>query len=109
MPPKRGQEVKQYEESMTLTQVNELLTQQKELFTALMQQQQDHYKGFVTMILDSTNSRLDSFSREIQELKASLNFTQKEIDDIKKHQINGIDHCKTMQTEIHKVCTVCWI
>lgn len=54
--------------------------------------------------LDSTNSRLDSFTREVQEIKASIQFTQKEVDDIKISNANQADHSKALQADIMKIC-----
>lgn len=56
MRPKQKPELKPEYESMTFTQVNVLLQQQKDLFTALVNQQQDNFQGFVQMIPDSDNA-----------------------------------------------------
>lgn len=56
MPPKTKPEAKPDEEYVLLAQVNELLQQQKEMFTALLQQKQNNFKGFVKIIMDSTNT-----------------------------------------------------
>ncbi|KAL7392264.1 hypothetical protein ABVT39_022175 [Epinephelus coioides] len=82
MPPKKA-ESKPDEEYMSLSQVTDLIQQQKDMFMALLQQQQENFKGFVQIIMESTNTRLDAISKEIQEVKVSLQFTQKEVDDLK--------------------------
>lgn len=56
MRPKQKPELKPEYKSMTFTQVNVLLQQQKDLFTALVNQQQDNFQGFVQMIPDSDNA-----------------------------------------------------
>ena len=56
------------------------------------------------MILDSTNQRLDALTREMQEIKTSIQFTQKEVDDIKISNANQADHSKALQVEIMKIC-----
>lgn len=89
---------------MSLTQVSDLLQQQKEMFTALLQQQQDNFKGFVKIIMDSTNTRLEALTREIQEIKTSLQYTQKEVDDIKSDNTKQADQCNSMQSDLFKVC-----
>ena len=104
MPPKQKPDLKSEEECITLTQVNELMQQQREMFLALLQQQQENFKGFVKIILDSTNTRMDDISKEVQEIKASIHYTQKEVDDIKMGIIKQTDHCKDMQSEIFKIC-----
>ena len=53
--------------------------------------------------MDSTNTRLDDISKEVQEIKASIHFTQKEVGDIKMGNIKQTDHCKDMQSEIFKI------
>lgn len=79
MPPKTRSD----EDYTTLTQVNELLQMQQEVFTALLQQQQDNFKSFVHVIMDSTNARFDSLTKEQQDIKTSLQFTQKDVDELK--------------------------
>ncbi len=74
MGPKKA-EAKQEDEQVSLEQVNELLSKQKEMFVALLQQQQDNFQCFAKMILDSTNQRLDTLTREVQEIKTSIQFT----------------------------------
>lgn len=85
MPPKASKaEMKSDKRYMSLSQVTDLMQQQKDTFMALLHQQRDNVKSFVQIIVDSSNSS-DSIaiSREIQEVKVSLQFTQKEVDDVK--------------------------
>jgi len=74
------------------------------MFVALLQQQQDNFQCFAKMILDSTNQRLDTLTREVQEIKTSIQFTQKEVDDIKISNTNQTDHSKALQGDIMKIC-----
>ena len=74
------------------------------MFTALLQQQQEHFKGFVKIIMDSTNTRMETLTRELQDIKTSLQFTQKEVDDIKTNNANQADRCNSMQTDLFRVC-----
>ncbi|KAL7375799.1 hypothetical protein ABVT39_024119 [Epinephelus coioides] len=94
-------EMKPDEEYVSLTQMNELLNQQNEMFTALLQQQQDDFKGFVKIIMDSTNTRLDEMSKQLQDIKTNLQFTQKDVDDIKA------DNVKQAESGLFKYVTVC--
>lgn len=92
------------EDWVSLTQVNDLLNHQKDMFTALLQQQQDIFKDFVKVIMDSTNSRMDMITKEIQELKLSIQFTQKDVDELKITQAKQSDHGNSIQTDIIKIC-----
>lgn len=92
------------EEYVSLTQVNDLLNHQKEIFTALLQQQQDIFKDLVKVIMDSTNSRMDTITKEVQDLKTSIQYTQKEVDELKITQAKQSEHCNTTQTDIVKLC-----
>ena len=51
----------------------------------LLKRQETAFRSFSQMIMDSTNKRVDSVLSELQELKVSLNYSQSDIDEIKKH------------------------
>ncbi|KAJ4923008.1 hypothetical protein JOQ06_021709 [Pogonophryne albipinna] len=106
MPPKKVQmdskEGKPEEDLVSLAQVTELLNQQKDMFTALLQQQQKNFRGFVKIIMDSTNTRLDAITRKVQEIRSSIQFTQKDADDMKTQNVKQSVHCKSMQADILK-------
>ncbi|KAL7383189.1 hypothetical protein ABVT39_006110 [Epinephelus coioides] len=101
MPPKQKNTDEEY---VSLTQVNDSLHQQKDMFTALLQQQQEIFKGFVKVIMDSTNSRLDAITKEVQDLKSSIQYTQKDVDELKTTQAKQSEHCNTTQIDIIKLC-----
>lgn len=103
MGPKKAK-TKQEDEQVSLELVNDLLSKQKEMFTALLQRQQDNFQCFVKIIIDSPNSILDSLMKEVQEIKTSIQFTQKEVDDIKISNANQADHSKALQADITKIC-----
>lgn len=88
---------KSYKDFALLPQVKEMLQQQKVMYSALVQQQQEHFKSFVKTVLDSTTSRLDTIIWEVQEIKTSIQFTQKEEDDMKTHNIKPAEHSTSMQ------------
>lgn len=104
MPPKSKSDTKHEDDYVSLSQVSDLLQQQKEMFTALMQQQKDSFEGFVKIILDSSNTRLDKLSNELHEIKTSLQFTQKEVDDIKMGMEKHSENQNSFQTDIMKIC-----
>lgn len=84
--------------------MNELLNQQKEVFLALLQQQQDNFKGFVKIIMDSTNTRLDEMSKQLQDIKTSLQFTQKDVGDMKADITKQAERGSSLQADLFKVC-----
>lgn len=88
---------KSYKDFASLPQVKEMLQQQKVMYSALVQQQQENFKGFVKTVLDPPTSRLDTIIREVQEIKTSIQFTQKKVDDMKTHNIEPTEHCTSMQ------------
>lgn len=54
------------------------------MYTALLNQQRDHFKSFDNVFMDATNLRLDSLAtKKINDIKANLWFMQKDIEDIK--------------------------
>ena len=59
---------------LNLESVQELLKVQENSFTSL-----------IKSLMNDFNSRLDAFAVEIGEIKRSLEFTQKEFDDLKCH------------------------
>lgn len=71
------------EDPISLSVVRELLDQQKSYYKDLITHQESSFKGFVQMIHDSSNKRFDDLSREMQEVKRSLEYSQKEVDELK--------------------------
>ena len=49
----------------------------------LLQQQESNFKTIVEMLVNNMNTRIDQLTRENQELKSRLQFSQKDIDDLK--------------------------
>ena len=79
MPPKKVEK-----DTVSITQVREMLQQQNKFFLDMLQQQERTFKSFVEMIMDIQNKRGDEMMKELQELKMSVQFTQKDVDDLKK-------------------------
>ena len=79
MPPKKVEK-----DTVSITQVREMLQQQNKFFLDMLQQQERTFKSFVEMIMDIQNQRGDEMMKELQELKMSVQFTQKDVDDLKK-------------------------
>ena len=83
MPPKKEQSINQSngEELVSLSQVQDLMSQQRDLFMQLLQQQESNFKTVVELFV---NTWIDKLTRETQELRSSLQFSQKDIDDLIK-------------------------
>ncbi|XP_073693984.1 polyunsaturated fatty acid 5-lipoxygenase-like [Garra rufa] len=90
-----------------------LLEQQKEFYKEMLQQQQENFKCFVQMIIESTNKRLDDVIRDLQGVKTSLEFTQANVDVMNKEhttmeiQIKGLENeLRKSKEELNKMPTV---
>lgn len=83
---------------------NQMLTQQKAHYLEKLDRQTDTFLKFVKVVLDSTNRRLDSMNRNVQEIKDSIYYTQREVDEIKAKvsKLSG-DH-NTLEKTMHTVC-----
>lgn len=75
------------------------LIKQERLYKALLEQQQENFKSFTQVLMDSTNKRIDSiisqFQHEVDELKHSLEYTQGELDTTK----NELTKLRNRQTQ----------
>lgn len=92
------------EECVSLSRVTELLEQQKDMFKEILQQQQENFKCFIKIIMETTDTRLDGITRDIQELKTSLEFTQGDVDKLKEEKAKLTERSSTLQTDVYKVC-----
>lgn len=110
MPPKSKNTEEEY---VSLTQINDLLQQQKDMFTALLKQQQGVFKGFVKVITDLTNSSLDVITKEKKCIvcliscilckKSSIQYTQKDVEELKITSAKQSEQCNAIQTDM-KLC-----
>ena len=99
MPPK----LRSDEDIITSAQVHDLLEQQKLFYKDLLQQQESSFKGFVQLLMDSFNKRLDNVSKEVCDLKSSLSYTQKDVDELKSLSTNLSKNCKELHNDIKTV------
>ena len=81
---------------VSMDALKELLDQQKSFYEDLLKRQETTFRSFTQMIMDSANKRVDSLLAEVHELKVSLNYSQNDIDDLKKEQ-------KAQQSEIKEI------
>lgn len=83
-----------------MTQVRELLDQQKDFYRTLLEQQ----KKSVQIIVDSSNMRTDDLSKQVYDLKVSLEMTQKEFDDFKISCKPWSKNCSETRTDLDTIC-----
>lgn len=82
MPPKAQNNG---EEAVLLSQVRDLLNQQKDWFMELLQQQESNFKTVVDILVNNVNKWIDQLTKETQELKCSLQFSQRDTEDLTKN------------------------
>ncbi|KAI8517432.1 hypothetical protein Bbelb_060130 [Branchiostoma belcheri] len=66
--------------------IKDMLDQQQAKYEDLLQRQQTIFQTFIETVMTSSNKRIDSLVREVQELKSSLQFSQQEVDSLKAKQ-----------------------
>ncbi|KAK7884087.1 hypothetical protein WMY93_027210 [Mugilogobius chulae] len=54
--------------------------------------------------MESTNTRLEALSKDLQEVKTSLQFTQKDVDDLKAESAKTTERTNALQADVYKVC-----
>ncbi|KAJ7991113.1 hypothetical protein DPEC_G00293890 [Dallia pectoralis] len=74
----------QDEDLVSLSMVYELLDQQQFFYKELIEQQERNYKSFLQMLVNSTNSRVDSVVKEVQDVKNGLQVTRTELGEVKR-------------------------
>ncbi len=88
---------------ITHEQVCELMPQQKAFYKELLQQQESNFKVCMYKFMETTSVRMDTIVKELQELKVSLQFTQKEVDELKASSVSLSSNCKSNEDDIHTV------
>ena len=99
MPPKaKG------ENSVSLSQVSNLLNPQICAYRQLLQQQEKSLKSFVQITVDLMNKIMNELISEVQDLKNSLQFYQGEVDVLKEDCSKMTTNCKSTRDDISTVC-----
>lgn len=88
--------------NMSIAQVHELLEQQKTFFKESLSQLESSYKNFVQTIMNNTSSRLDSILKDVEDLKSSLLYTQKDVDQLKESCNRLSSDCKSANKDLRK-------
>lgn len=94
---------KDNDQSVSMAQVHELLEQQKVFYKELLQQQESSFKACVNTIIDTANKRIDDLLKELMEVQVSLQFTQKEMDDLKTLNKGFQSNIKGQEADIDKL------
>ena len=89
--------------NVSLAQVHELLDQQNQFFKDSLQQLENSYKSFVVTIMNNTNSRLNGILKDVEDLKVSLQYTQKDVDQLKESCNKLSSEGKTFEGDIHRL------
>ncbi|KAI8499875.1 hypothetical protein Bbelb_221920 [Branchiostoma belcheri] len=87
MAPRKGNTSE--DDSISLSVVKELL-----------ELQERNFKSFLDTIMESTHKRMDNIIREVQEIKDSLQYSQKEIDENKINLLRHVQKVEDIDTEI---------
>ena len=92
---------------ITKSMVYELLDLQKSYFKDLLDQQEKSFKACLQVFVDSTVSRVDNLvkevaiiSKNVDDLKASLQFSQAELDSLKICNDKCIEDGKTISERL---------
>ena len=91
------------EDTISLSQVRELLERERAHFKELILQQEHSNKNFTQMVINTTNQRVDELVKDIQVLKMSLEFTQKDVDELKANHNKLSSGCNSNTNDICKV------
>ena len=91
----------------TAAAVEEALAEQKRTFEMFLDVQLKAFQACVTTMMDSTNNRIDSFvkfmTRELTELKASVQFSQTELHEMKNNNKSENDRERYEHRSLQKL------
>lgn len=77
------------DELVSLSTVYDLLDEQQDYYTELLQQQERNYRAFLQMLMDTASSRTDSLVREMHDLRNCLHGTKAELAEVKKQGVHN--------------------
>ena len=89
------------ESGVSLSHVKDLLNKHKETYKQLLQQQENSFKCFVQILVDSTNKRMEDLTREVPDLKKSLQFSQGQLDELKLENGKMTAICKSLREDVN--------
>ena len=69
----------------------------------MLKRQEASFSTFTQLILESTNKRCDTLMAEIQELKISLKYSQKDIDELKADQKEHSAEAKDLANQVLEI------
>lgn len=77
---------------------------QKQFYKQLLQQQENSFKYCVQILVQLTNKIMDNLSREVQDLKNSLQFSQGQLDEFKQENGKMAKIDKSLREDISSIC-----
>ena len=90
-------------EDSQLTNINDALARQEAMFLKMLDVQQKTFQSCIQAFMDATNKRFDKFVSENvrtqAELRASLEFTQNEVTELKK-QLSNVNITSTQMSSL---------
>ena len=89
---------------MSLPQVQDLLSQQKDRYIQLIQQQESNFRTVVELLVGNANKQTDQLIKETQGLKGSLQFSQRNIEDLTMESDRIESESKSARTDIKMMC-----
>lgn len=94
---------KDNDQTISMAHVQDLLEQQKLFYKELLSQQESNFKTCVSTIMETCNKRIDEMLKDVQDLRTSLQFTQKELDDLKSENKGIHAICKSQRADIDRL------
>ena len=89
---------------VSLSHMKDLLNKHKETYKQLLQQKENSFNCFVQILMNSTNKIMDDLTREVQDLKNSLQFSQGQLNELKQENSKMTAICKSLRVDISSVC-----
>ena len=89
---------------VSLSHVKDLFNEQKLFYKQLLQQQENSFKCCIQILVESTNKIMDDLTRDVQDLKNSLQFSQGQLDELKQEDGKLTAIYKSLREDISSVC-----
>ncbi|KAG7490865.1 hypothetical protein JOB18_043360 [Solea senegalensis] len=81
---------------VSMCTLRELLDQQKLFYKDMLDLQEKNFKTFLTVVMDSTNKRIDDLVKDVLEYKHSMEYSQSEVEDLKSAHTANLSASKSI-------------